>query len=48
MLREKSQWIVAVGKHEGIIDFYDFIQTQRLLEKNKIKSLEKGLVRLVY
>lgn len=33
-----SDWIIAVGKHQGIIESKDWIQVQRLLETNKKKG----------
>ncbi|KNF07584.1 putative DNA recombinase [Gottschalkia purinilytica] len=37
-LRCHSEWIVAVGKHKGIISSTDFISTQNLIQNNKLKS----------
>ena len=36
-----SEWIAAVGKHEGMIRGERWIQTQKLLERNRSKSYKK-------
>lgn len=35
--RELSEWIVAIGKHKGIIDGKDWVEVQNILEGNKNK-----------
>lgn len=37
-LRDKSEWIVSVGKHPGIISGNTWIKTQHLLERNRSKA----------
>lgn len=39
---DKSKWIVAVGKHKGIIPSQDWIRVQNLLEKNREKAPKAG------
>ncbi|MGF7059234.1 recombinase family protein [Brassicibacter mesophilus] len=41
-LREPSEWIVAVGKHKGIIDSSDFLKVQKMLKRNKNKAPREG------
>lgn len=40
--RDKKEWIVAVSNHKGIIPSKEWIQVQRLLEKNKGQAPRKG------
>ncbi|MBO8162049.1 MAG: recombinase family protein [Thermosipho sp. (in: Bacteria)] len=39
---DKSKWIVAVGKHKGIIPSQDWIRVQNILEKNREKAPRAG------
>ena len=39
--KKVKDWIISIGKHEGIINSYDFIKTWNLLEKNKDKRFRK-------
>lgn len=39
--KDYNEWIVAVGKHKGIITSNDWIKTQKMLEINKSKSYRK-------
>ncbi|SJZ38454.1 recombinase family protein [Garciella nitratireducens] len=39
--RDVSEWIVAVGQHEGIIDSDTWIKVQKMLNRNKSKSFRK-------
>lgn len=41
--RDVDQWIIAVGKHEGIIPGRDWIDVQKLLEENKSKSYKREM-----
>ena len=41
-LRDTSEWIVAVGKHKGIIDSSDFLKVQRILKNNRFKAPREG------
>ena len=40
-LRESSEWIIAIGKHQGIIDGYKWVRIQELIEQNKSKTFRK-------
>ncbi len=37
-IRDKEEWIIVVGKHQGIIPSSDWVMVQELLEQNKSKA----------
>ena len=39
--RPMNEWIVSVGKHQGVIPGAQWVQTQKILERNKSKSYRK-------
>lgn len=40
--RESSEWIYAVGKHEGIIDSWDWIKVQEIMKENHLRAPRTG------
>lgn len=40
-IRNISNWIVAIGKHQGIISGAKWVQVQKMLNQNKAKSYRK-------
>ena len=40
-LRDSTEWIVAVGKHPGIINGKDWIKVQNMIDRNKSKTFRK-------
>ncbi|QEK11650.1 recombinase family protein [Crassaminicella thermophila] len=40
--KDESEWIIAVGKHEGIIASRDWIKVQNILNKNSSKAPRAG------
>ncbi len=40
-LRDNSEWIIAVGKHPGIIRGKDWVRVQNMINKNKSKTFRK-------
>ena len=39
--RNMEEWVVTVGKHEGIISGKEFVKVQELLERNRSKAYKK-------
>lgn len=42
LIKEYSEWIVAIGKHKGTIPSKDWLKVQQLLEINKSKAPRSG------
>lgn len=40
-LREASEWIIATGAHEGIIEGVKWVQVQELIQENKSKTFRQ-------
>ncbi|CCQ95964.1 Resolvase, N-terminal domain protein [[Clostridium] ultunense Esp] len=40
-LRDTSEWIIAVGKHPGIISGKDWVKVQNMIEKNRTKTFRR-------
>ena len=40
-LRDYSEWIIAIGQHQGIINSEDWIKVQNMITANKDKSFRK-------
>ena len=41
-VRSKNDWIIGVGRHEGIIESKDWIQAQNIAQENESKSIRNG------
>lgn len=41
-LRDMSEWIVAIGKHKGIVEGKDWVKIQKLINKNKALAPRQG------
>jgi site-specific DNA recombinase len=41
-LRDKCEWIIAIGKHPGIINSIDWIKVQKMIEENSVKAPRTG------
>lgn len=40
-MRDMSEWVIAVGKHTGIIESEDWIEAQKRLEENRTKGYRR-------